>query len=575
MNAIDILALGLQRFSLGLPTPQPLSDPAEMIHVRKQVQFDHDAAGVAADSRMILTAVAEFRRTGEVSGFRDLKYVCLGVGVLDAKGWCVLEDGQLRARVSSLVQAREETRQRLRCFQALLSSFWTFPINDKATSEQAKIGWRELRSWLAMEFSKMTKCGMQMPQWFDTLGMHSELLTNQPCEKFGAELLTGNSSNLNEAMDGLAIPMTSWVLEEAVFAQMRAASGQPDASFRLSVPTLLPIAMGIGGVALGEGLKIRCVAELVARYARCHDRPEDISLRDAAVTVIGNPWLRRANWDAWVIDPQNRPDDQAREMINGWLKRRLITDFFEMLSVDGSGDPRRVDYWLRFEPYIEDMWFALGANALERTDENFADFKSRAKGRLLDFKSPTRDNNGFVMRIGQYLAVEFGAKGNAFYFLKWDSLDQQLMRSLVSGAASTVVYVANLKPKLREFRLMHRDSADATWEEAFDKDLCPLIGHRPKTPPYAAGQQIGRSSSSRPSTKATLPSLSKQVSRRTGNGMNNESWNLLVKENTLLVRDNRSKGGALWILGTSHPWKVEEQLKSWGFKLASRGWYRE
>ena len=576
MNAIDILASGLQRFSVGLPTSQPLSDPAGMIQARKQVQRDHDAAGVAADSRTIMMAISEFRRTGEVDGFRGLKYVCLGDGVVDAKGWCVLGDGKLRLRVSSLVEAQEEQRKRLRCFQALLSSFWTFPINDRATSEEAKIGWRELRSWLAMEFSKLSKCGMPMPQWFDTLGKHSALLTNRPCEKFGAELLTGNSSNLNDAMDGLAIPMTSWVLEEAVFAQMKAASGLPDASFSLSIPTLLPIAMGIGGVTLGEGLKIRCVAELVARYARSSDRPEDIALRDAAVTVIGNPWLRRANWDAWVIDPQNRPDDQAREMINGWLKRRLITDFFEILSVDGSGDPRRVDYWLRFEPYIEDMWFALGANAQDRTDENFVDFKSSANGRLLDLKSPTRDNNAFVMKIGQYLAVEFGAKGHAFFLLNWETISPQLLKTLVSGDSSTVVTLASLKPQHRESRLIHMDSADQTWETKFDEALCPLIGHWPKIKPHSAE-----------TVKARPPPISRKSARKVfgfgellvqsePNGMTNASWDAFAKSMNLVVEDNRANGGALWVAGAYQNTKVRNQLTAWGFKLRSpRGWFRE
>jgi hypothetical protein len=103
-----------------------------------------------------------------------------------------------------------------------------------------------------------------------------------------------------------------------------------------------------------------------------------MALRDAAVCIVGNPWLRRAKWMRGV-DARGKPDDQSREMVNGWLKRRLITDFFELLSVDGTGDSRRVDYWLRFEPAIEDMWFALGADAQYRRGEQFNDFRNRAK----------------------------------------------------------------------------------------------------------------------------------------------------------------------------------------------------
>jgi hypothetical protein len=95
------------------------------------------------------------------------------------------------------------------------------------------------------------------------------------------------------------------------------------------------------------------------RYARIPSKPEHILLRDAAVAHIGNPWLKKSVWDAFVLDERGNPDDAAREMVYGWLKRRLISDFFELMSADGSGDTRRLNYWLRFEPFVEDMWFAL------------------------------------------------------------------------------------------------------------------------------------------------------------------------------------------------------------------------
>jgi len=553
MNPIELLTQGLRPFSMGLPTIHPLSDVAEIIRARQQVQREHDSAGVAADPRTIMTAIAGFRRTGEVDGFRGLKYVCLGVGVIDAKGWCVLGDEKLRRRVSDLVEEQEEMRRRLRCFQALLSSFWTFATNDKSTNEEARIGWMELRAWLRMEFVKLAKSGMPMPQWFETLGRHAELLTNRPCDKFGADLLKGDSSKLNDAMEGLAIPKTSWVLEEAVFAQMSAAVALSDEIFKKVMPKLVPIAMGRGGVELGEALRIRCVGALVARYAKCNDRPEDMALRDAAVVTIGNPWLRRANWDAWVVDARSRPDNQAREMINGWLKRRLISDFFELLSVDGTGDPRRLDYWLRFEPFIEDMWFALGSDAQYRRGEQFDDFRSRAKGRLLDLEGTTAENNAFVMRIGEYLAVEFGAKGNAFFLFKWDSIDARLVATLTSGKARAGVSLQSLKSSRN--RLIHRDSAGETWEEKFDEVICPLVGRRPVDPPKRAGTP--RRGSAR-------------------QGLTPTGWNSFVRAHDLVVEDHRAKGGAMWVVGDYFPSGVANQLQAWGFKQRSpRGWFKE
>lgn len=553
MNPLEILSNGLKLFSMGLPSVHPLTDLTVIVRAREQVQREHDSAGVAADPHTIMTAILGFRRTGEVDGFRGLKYVCLGVGVIDAKGWCVLSDGKLRRRVSDLVEQQEEMRRRLRCFQALLSSFWTFAANDKFTSEEARTGWMELRAWLRMEFGKLSKSGVSMPKWFESLGRHAELLTNQPCDKFGADLLKGDSSQLNDAMEGLAIPKTSWVLEDAVFAQMIAATALSDESFKKVMPKLVQIATGRGGVEFGEALRIRCMAELVARYAKCSDRPEDIVLRDASVATIGNPWLRRANWDAWVVDKLSRPDNQAREMVNGWLKRRLISDFFELLSVDGKGDPRRLDYWLRFEPFIEDMWFALGSDAQYRRDEEFSNFRSLASGRLLDLDGTTAENNAFVMRIGKYLAVEFGAKGNAFFLFKWDSIDPRLMATLTSGKARASVRLQSLKSS--QDRLIHRDSAGENWEEKFDEAICPLVGRRPVDPPKRA--------------LATRRGTVRQ-------GHTPTEWNSFVRSHDLVIEDHRAKGGAMWVVGDEFPLKVTNQLQVWGFKQRSpRGWFKE
>ncbi len=434
-------------------------------------------------------------------GGRDLKYVCLGVGVID-QGWCVLAEPKLRREVAILVERQTEWRRRIRCLQALLSSYWTFPLYDRSVSDAAKEGWRELRDWLRSEREKIARSTEPKPAWFAGLSRHSELLSSEPCDKFGKALLAGDFSELNDAMATLAIPNESWVLSEAILAQMKATAGLSDEDFKTILPQLVPIAMGTGGVEIGEALRIRCVAQLVSRYGKCKDRTEHMALRDAAVSTIGNPWLRRTNWDAWVVDGRGEPDDQAREMVNGWLKRRLIADFFVLLSVDGTGDPRRLDYWLRFEPFIEDMWFALGRDAQARRGEHFDEFRANAKGRLLTLEDATADNNAFVMKIGKYLAIEFGATGNAFRLFKWDSIGDTLTDTLTSGRIRARVSHTYLKALDYAEKLSHIDSRSRTWEQKFDDQICPLFGRRPTDRPRGigvAGSRVTRG------TKSPLP----------------------------------------------------------------------
>lgn len=548
-----MLQTGLGHFAKGLRTPDALSDPSDIMRVGQQVLLDHGRPEPVPDTLTIMTAVTNFRRSGKVDGFRGLKYVCFGMSAVDDQGWCAIGDDRLRSRVTELVASQSEMRRRIRCFQALLSSFWSFPLNGKQVSTESKAGWEELRKWLRAEHEKIKKSKESKPAWLAALAKHIGLLGEQPCEQFGAALLRGDSSGLREAMESLAIPSDSWVLEEAVIAQIRTGCALPDEPFSATLSSLINIGSGRGGVELGESLRLRSISLLVSRYAQCRERPEHMALRDAAVDVIGNPWLRRANWDAWVVDPRGKPDDQSREMVNGWLKRRLITDFFELLSVDGTGDSRRVDYWLRFEPVIEDMWFALGADAQYRRGEQFKDFRNRAKGRLLDLDGTTADNNAFVMRVGRYLLVEFGAKGNAMYVFEWGALGQPLLETLTSGQARASVSIHRLKDRdsKKGAKLIHRDSAAQRWEQKFDADLIPRIGRRPSDP---------------------SPSIPEAQSV----AFTQKEFDEFARSRELRVVDNRNKDGALWVLGVYQISHISAQLKAWGFKPRDpKGWYKE
>lgn len=542
-HALSLLKMGLSRsFTSGVKNPEAWADAVEITRAHRRVLKEHGGAAIDVDPRSILSAIADFRRSGRAEGFRDLKYVCLGVGAVDAKGWCVLADENLRTSLSQMVEKQPSFHRKLRCFQALLSSYWMFPLNTKGTSQTAIDGWVSLRSWLRAQYARLVAKLGYKPPWFETLSKHVELLSNQPCEKFGSDLLRGDSSALNAVVDGLSIPRDSWVIDEAVFAQINAGAGLKDDAFKAHLPDLLSIATGRSGVHIVEGLKIRCIACLVSRYARCSTRPEQPFLRDAATSAIGNPWLRRSNWDAWVRH-NNAPDDQAREMVFGWLKGRLITDFFELLSADGVNDGRRLAYWLRFAPVVEDMWFALGTSSSSRHGDQYRDFRERAKGRLLDLEGTTADNNAFVMRIGAYLAIEFGAAGNASFLFKWDSLPKHLLAALTSGRARQGVFIGDLKHEKHDVKLRHVDSPVAlkSWEQKFDDSLKSLLGMVPDKSP------------------ACVPALED-----------------IIVEAGVHAGDFRNSGGALWVYTEERTSALARQLKSMGFAYRQgRGWYKE
>lgn len=576
------LALG---FAGGLKAPEALPDPEGMAGTLAKIRRDHDSPAVEADKRTIAVAISYFRRNGMPDGWRGLKHACIGVCSPDERGWLPAADAAFLAKLLGFADAEAEERRRLKCMQMLLMGYWTFRPGEAAPA--AADGWRALRAWLRKALDKCSASAGKKPGWFETLRSHQNLLGENPCHKYGAGLLAGDASDLEAAVEGLGIPLDSWVQEEAALAQIKAAVALPHDRFRAAMPALVDLASDKGAISLSPGLKTRCVSALVSRYSRCPDRPEHMALRDTAVSIVGNPWLRRASWDASVVDETGKPDNAAREMVNGWLKRRLISDFFELLSADGAGDTRRLEYWLRFEPYIEDMWFALGSDAQHARGESFNDFRQRARGRLLDLEGTTADNNAFVMRIGEHLAVEFGAKGNAFYMFRWGALPPKLEKLLTSGLAKPSVATALLKWTPNAGRLIHMDSASRgeSWEQKFDQAICPLVGRRPDKPPARLGQKpsarpvkqaepVRRVIKANPAPQERVPAQIHAPSD--GGPLNQFEWHMFVKNNGLKTMDNRKIRGALWVLAESLPAHIEAQLSAWGFRLKpGKGWWRE
>ena len=94
--------------------------------------------------------------------------------------------------------------------------------------------------------------------------------------------------------------------------------------------------------------------------------------------------------------------------------------------------------------------------------------------RLLNLQSAgSRDNNAFIMCIGNYVVVEFGLTGNACFIFRRDKLPFRLSGQ-VNGDAS------GLKSPDYIERLLHIDTKDGTWERNFQKTISRLTSIQPR-----------------------------------------------------------------------------------------------
>lgn len=337
-------------------------DPAPMAKATREVERTFDVIAAAPSKTTILSAVIAFCKQGKAASFTELKYVCYGVTLsLNKEGERLIDSGPLFSMVMRAVDSvRLEGKRFRRCYQALLQSYFSFtPPDGGANARDADRNFRTLRTYLSDHLSIIAKRSGSLsgPTWVLTLQEHRNLLADQPCDRYIAELRNGKTDQLATVCTGLGISRESWVWQEVILAYLRDICDRPDPEFQKAITTALDIAESKTALTPNPSTSRQIVAEVVKRYQKSSEHPEHARLREMSLDHIGNPWLRKAAWDAWV------KSEPARKMVETWLKVRLIRDFFELLSeqTGGATDQRRLDYWLRFEPAMTDMWFALAA----------------------------------------------------------------------------------------------------------------------------------------------------------------------------------------------------------------------
>lgn len=530
--------------------------PQLMTKALGDVRNAFDTPVINIPERTVAKVLLAYRGSGILQSFLDLKYACFGIGQECGDKWRLINDDILFPKLLGEVdELREEPRRFRKCYQGLLSGYFGYPLFECETPGH----WERLCAYLDSRLT-VAQQATPHPRWLTQLAQHRNLLGPKPCEcYFRKQGLT--LAELHQIMhDDLGVPRESWLWQELIVSQVEEACRKDEDHFKNDLNHLLE--NELEQPILTETLLVRCTSMLIRRYAQCASTSEHPALRDAALDHIGNPWLKRTSWDAHVKTTSGEPDEKARIMVNGWLKRQLIKDFFELLSDDGSADPRRLNYWLRFEPVIEDMWFALGPYAYQHSGREFKEFRGRGRGRILKLEaSGAAQNNAFIMRLGKLVVVEFGVKGNACYIYPWEGLPFDLIKSWVNGNDS------GLKNKYVGERFIHRDSDSSrtSWERKLDGILCQNIGFHPKEKPYQIGQRVTNIIRSPQNKKILTPYDS--------------TWEqqlmLINKKFPMPITDHRKNGGAFWV-NIGEDWWVCNQLREWGFKYKhGKGWWKE
>jgi hypothetical protein len=588
--------------------------------IRKELAAENQ--GMPADDQLRL-ALSRFAANGSALSFTELKYLCYGATVpVGDSNWRLIDRQKLFDALLELVKQRpQQSKQFRRCYQGLLSGYFGFERNLDEPGD-ADRRWTVLRQFLADKLEPLRQACAdrgQAPDWLTILYEHNNLLTADPCTRYAQALARGDQSELFAVCTGLGISSNSWVWVEAMMAYVKQVCLGADEAFKAQMQAVLDLVNGTTAVTLPAALSVAATAMIVTRYAQCADHPEHAGLRDTSVQWIGNPWVKRTAWDAAVNH------EPARLMVNSWLKQRLIKDFFELLAADGAADLRRLNYWLKWEPQISDMWFVLGQDAASNKATDFVELRKRMSGRDRRLQDSNPMNNAFVMRIGPLVVIEFGVTGNACYMFAASDFKANLDKRLLS----------TYELKQRESVAARLSHAGSNWEGKFDQEIRRLLQRVPDSrgslpdrsaqasqPPVAQAipqsvsppasradddwplppapsPQIPANPSARvwpfarqdtsagSATDAAMPSSTvpltgePSVKERPTAGLQTPKQRQPMSETDLarLQRllealgvdweDNRSKGGALWVLipsGRSHS-VVERMLQQYGFRF--------
>jgi hypothetical protein len=505
-----------------------------------------------------IEAVQKYWNTGTFDSLREARLVSFGLAV---SPWndrqCLMDEPERFGGVlKGLREWEASPRQFRKCYQGLVRSYFDYDGLGRDVTPVGYKNWQQLQAYLG-DKAKLIKDATINPDWVGCVHENEGLFSTTPCAAYAQDLLDGQNDRVKHVRELLGITDASWFTRELVLSQIARACALDDANFTTMVGRLLAL-IGDNEVLRDRGLRI-----VLDRYAKVPQTPQHPGLKDYSVSAWGNPWLP-SNEHRW-----GGVTEEARQMVGDWLKLEFIELFFTKLAQDGLSDTRRVKFWTKYVPLIENIHFALGTHALDSRERDFVELRTKLRGLTVTLEDNKPFNNAFIMTMGDLVAVEFSGESNAFYGY---SVKRTLPFDLARRVRSAPVNGRNsLKNDARVIYLRHQDNVlgYSRWEDRFNAELQKKFGLTP-------GRQAGRRAvPSIPPRESAPPAPEKgALPAPAPEGFSEENLRSLARRYGATTVDHRKSGGALWFLMGKEP-EAQRILQAWGFKYAEgRGWWR-
>lgn len=487
--------------------------------------------------------------------------VCKSVAAFHAKGADRLTSGQLRALCTGLnhtckgcaaTSVMESSHDAAYDFfsrvrhafreKKLEIESWYDLVQAYLSAREKTVCCEMLRDFLAETFPAMSVTTPYPFAWLPALASHREVLGVEPCKAVAQQSLRGEGQGAEKLRRAIGIPDGSWYWKELAAAHATEAVQLDDAAFIAAMPPLLQSLHFLSHRSRDTVLRL-----FLDRYVKCRDAGVNEDLRSFIIDYWGSPALG--------ADPKyDSVTPEARQMVEEWLVRDDVKDFFTLLQQGGTADDRKLTFWNRYIRTIEYHRLLLGSLAQMSPQPVVAQLRRRPSvGKLV---GGAEGDNALLFKIGNWLLVESGGHETPLFGYRVAKLP-------FSPDSAVVDLPCFKKGGAADFKIQRQDTLEGMWEDRVTSELATLGIRRDegaaakRKPPAAA-----------PPAKDSPPPA--HIS------FDAVAFQALVRDGILQVEDTRGQGGMLWVVNDlKDNFYAAQKLAGWGFRWkAGRGWWR-
>jgi hypothetical protein len=328
-------------------------------------------------------------------------------------------------------------------YRALLSSYFAVTSGELQKDSSQ---WLVLRDLLDRSRLTLQQQSKRPKAWMQPLNDYPELLRTQPTKRLAVDFVHDpDDQKIVQLTETLNITENSWFWEALIQQAVKSICELDDAKFAPKIDRLLHL------MTKRPTYTQLILSSILDRYAQSTQRDQaHEQLKELALKQWGSPqYGSSAGWS------NVKPD--TKQMVIQWFVQADLEAFFNLFNEDA--DERRFHYWMRFIRKISFSQIIFGETAINSTQQAQVEFKKRNSGRFKQLvNSPSKSNNGFVIKIGGFFIVELSQTNNATY----------LYRQLPYDMARQRIPLGEIKDRgLCDKYLSHVGD----WESNFDRHL--------------------------------------------------------------------------------------------------------